>query len=65
MMSNEAWVALIFLSLAVFLIVAGFTVKAFRYKYGGFKVPRIVGGIVCVGLGAMCLWIAVLFALRA
>jgi hypothetical protein len=50
-------------SFAVFLITAGFTVKTFRYKYGGFKVPRIVGGIVYGGMGIMCLWIAVLFAL--
>ena len=37
MMSDAAWLILVLLSLAAFFIIAGFTVKTFRYKYGGSK----------------------------
>jgi hypothetical protein len=64
MMSNHLWLILIFLSFGAFFIVAGLTVKTFRYKYGGFKVPRIVGGIVYVCLGLMSVWVAIMLALK-
>jgi hypothetical protein len=65
MMSKDAWLILILLSCGAFFLIAGLKVKTFRYKYGGFKVPRIVGGIVYVGLGAMCIWSAIVLALKS
>jgi hypothetical protein len=64
MISDRAWMIVILLVLAAWLIIAGLTVKTFIYKYGGFKVPRIVGGAVFVGLGAMLLWCAIMLALK-
>ena len=55
---------LIFFAFAAFFMVAGLTVKTFRYKYGGFKVPRVVGGLVCAGFGVLCIWIAIALALK-
>ena len=63
-MSNHLWLILIFLSFGAFFIVAGLTVKTFRYSYGAFKVPRIIGGIVYVGLGLMSVWFALMLALK-
>jgi hypothetical protein len=64
MMSNHAWLILIFMLFGAFFIIARLTVKTFRYKYGGLKVPRVVGGVIYVGLGVMSVWVAIMIALK-
>jgi hypothetical protein len=65
MMSDDAWLTLVLLSGAAFFIIAGLTVKTFRYKYGGFKVPKMVGGTVFVGVGVILAWMAIMFAVKS
>jgi hypothetical protein len=64
MMSNRAWMVLIMLIFGGYFIIAALTVKTFRYKYGGFRVPRIAGGIVYAGVGVFCIWVALSLALK-
>jgi hypothetical protein len=53
---------LVMLAFAAYFIIAAFTVKTFKYKYGGYRVPRLAGGIIYAGLGVLFFWIALVFA---
>lgn len=63
-MSNQAWLIFVTLSFGALLIIAGMTAKTLRYRYGLRKIPRVVGDILFVGLGLICVWIAVELALK-
>ena len=65
MMSDHAWLVLILLCFSLYFIVSGLAVKTFRYKYGGFTVPRIIGGTIYVGLGVFFMWVAIVLAARS
>jgi hypothetical protein len=65
MMSNRAWLAFVLLALGIYCFVVAAAVKNFRYKYGGFPVPRLVGRIVFVLMGATMIWCAMEVALQS
>ena len=48
----------------LYFVVAACAVKTFRYKYGGFPVPRLVGGIVYALVGLFCFGVAIKLALQ-
>lgn len=64
MMSDRAWLVFIFMAMAAYFFVAAFSVKTFRYRYGGFRVPRSVGSVAYALVGAFCGWIAISLALK-
>lgn len=64
MMSNAAWLVLILLALGIYFLIAACVVRTFRYKFGGFPVPRLVGGIIYALVGTVLVWIAIALALR-
>jgi hypothetical protein len=63
-MSDRAWMVFIMSAFGFYFIIAAITVKTFRYKYGGFRVSRLVGGIVYAGVGIFCFWVALVLALK-
>jgi len=64
MMSNAAWLVLILLALGIYFLIAACVVRTFRYKFGSFQVPRLVGGIIYALIGTVLVWIAIALALR-
>ncbi len=55
---ESAALGIILLLSGLFFVIAGLTVRTFRYRYGGFRVPRAVGGSVYVALGVFLIWVA-------
>jgi hypothetical protein len=64
MMSNRDWFVLVMSVFGLYFVVAACAVKTFRYKYGGFPVPRLVGGIVYALVGLFCFGVAIKLALQ-
>jgi quinol-cytochrome oxidoreductase complex cytochrome b subunit len=61
---DRAWLVFILLALGAYFLVAACVVKTFRYRYGGYKVPRLLGGVVYALVGSFLAWMGIAVALK-